>query len=289
MYCVVPSCRGPFYLAPVNTSNAKSQKKSTLFTIMPPELRNKIFDLVCTHYKDNKEPISERQSYHRSHFHHYQNRKFSTAILRTCKRVYEETKHLPRQSYEGVFWMERKEGRNLADWMSELSSVQIYASQIWLEGNGIGILYLLNFCQRLQHVKISMRSLEWQPTVRHEPKPMQPDPYGFNSMGPELQKSWLLRTFELEVETVASRKAELDAAVEQLEDWSMPVGPGQKTLKLNQEKTLRTGWIGPEDCEYFFSVSERISCWTFALSFLFHLLVSFLYNVPDTSCNSYND
>lgn len=76
-------------------------------------------------------------------------------------------------------------------------------------------------------------------TPRAEPS----QPFEEKSWGNQFRNINGLKEFQLELETVESKKDELDAIVARARGWKFPLGNGQ-VLVLNQAKTTRTGWVG---------------------------------------------
>jgi hypothetical protein len=82
----------PHHDSPIPTSNAHPQSQSPLFTTLPGELRNEIFRLALQQHVDTSR-LYERET--------YWTRPgvegplaIDTALLRTCKRVWGETKDM---------------------------------------------------------------------------------------------------------------------------------------------------------------------------------------------------
>lgn len=69
------------------------------------------------------------------------------------------------------------------------------------------------------------------------------DPFEVHSWGAQFRNIKGLKKFQLELETIDKKKAELDALVERAPGWRFPLGDGQ-LLVLDQAKTRRAGWVG---------------------------------------------
>lgn len=80
-------------LAKISPENSHGQLQSPLFGVLPPELRNEIFSLVCTQYEDRRRPFPDNAFYYRPGHTAY--KRVDTALLLTCRRIYYETKALP--------------------------------------------------------------------------------------------------------------------------------------------------------------------------------------------------
>ena len=76
-------------LPPIDTSNANSQKQSPLVGRISAEIRNHILDLALTTHPSKQEPFEEG-AYHCRPGFRYTDVKFDTALLRTCRRIYEK-------------------------------------------------------------------------------------------------------------------------------------------------------------------------------------------------------
>ena len=76
------------------------QRGSPLFSVLPPEIRNRIFAFACTAYEII--PYTPNDWFYRPGYHGH--RRISAALLATCKRIYVETYTLPLELNEHVFW-----------------------------------------------------------------------------------------------------------------------------------------------------------------------------------------
>jgi hypothetical protein len=80
--------------------NIDDQRGSPLFSVLPPEIRNRIFAFASTAF--------ETLPYHPSAWFyrpgHDAHRRISTTLLATCKRIYLEAFTLPLRLNEHVFW-----------------------------------------------------------------------------------------------------------------------------------------------------------------------------------------
>jgi hypothetical protein len=76
----------------ISNTTCNSQSESSLFTL-PGEIRNEIYKWVLAqeNSKLNRE-FDRDQAFYRPDFTHFQF--IDTALLRTCKRVYQETRHI---------------------------------------------------------------------------------------------------------------------------------------------------------------------------------------------------
>lgn len=85
-------------MAPVFANAVNSQKDCPLFTKIPQELRDRIFDLVVTPHEEKHVPYPKALRYSRPGFRHSDG-KLSIALLRCCQLIYSQTCHLPAKKY----------------------------------------------------------------------------------------------------------------------------------------------------------------------------------------------
>ncbi|KAF2440668.1 hypothetical protein P171DRAFT_524669 [Karstenula rhodostoma CBS 690.94] len=115
------------------------QFQSPLFGKIPPEIRNEIFGLALTEYVPEGNEWMGRLS--ETKFRGYGNvlsrryvdrpgyrglKTVDTDLLRTCKRVYDETKLLPLQGLEVCFYISQKQRAPTPYTMSKYTSVHSY-------------------------------------------------------------------------------------------------------------------------------------------------------------------
>ena len=151
----------------MDLSNTDPQLACPLFNRLPPELRNRIFDLACAHYFTHEKPFNPESDYYRPCFRS-RDRKISLTLPRTCKCVYSETKHLPLSNYEEVIWLYN--GPRYAAGGFEnarphgLANLHIFVQQCYLEGRLARSNPLTGMPAPLSHVKhfkITMRFTDW--------------------------------------------------------------------------------------------------------------------------------
>lgn len=263
----------------IDTSNANPQKESPLFTRVPGEIRDHIFDLALTAYSGKQEPFAKDSYYYRPGFR-YADQKLDTALLRTCRRIYQEAYVIPFENYECVEWHERERGPSSAEarrfargdascpW---LTSLHLFTQQFWLEDsswpNKARNVALRQ--KNLRHLKITIRHSDWwwwessaplildakhkgtKGRVIREPSTAA-DGFHVNSWGHQFSVFKGLETFELELETVEGKRKELNKIVTRAADWRLPLGDGN-VLVLNPARTKRTGWHGLKLRECFSS------------------------------------
>lgn len=80
--------------------NIDDQRGSPLFSVLPPEIRNRIFAFACTAFETI--PYTPNDWFYRPGYHAH--RRISATLLATCKRIYLEAFTLPLRLNEHVFW-----------------------------------------------------------------------------------------------------------------------------------------------------------------------------------------
>ena len=150
-------------VASINTSNANPQKESPLFARIPGEIRDHIFDLALTAYSGKQEPFAKNSYYYRPGFR-YADQKLDTALLRTCRRIYQEARLVPFENYERVEWQgQRGRGPSKAEaekfargdaFSPWLTSLHLFTQQFWLEDS---FWRTIGRRQNLRHLKITIR------------------------------------------------------------------------------------------------------------------------------------
>ncbi|KAL9603183.1 MAG: hypothetical protein Q9219_001386 [cf. Caloplaca sp. 3 TL-2023] len=258
-----------------STKEINPQTASPLFNRIPPELRNHIFRLVLTAYEDPRRTYNKFAYYYRPGYACA--RRIETALLRTCRLVYAETARLPASINELTAWYYReppiteeneyahvhKTIHSEAAWLrrQELRKVHIFTQQIWLEREGYFDVFLdLWEHARPTHLAITLRHTDWWWWEEGFPLALDPKQYGKASVtihsqpshpfrpgswGSQFQKVKGLQVLQLELETLAGKKAELDAIIARAKGWKFTLGDGN-VLILDESKTRRTGWIGAE-------------------------------------------
>ena len=255
---------------PIDTSNANPQTESPLFSRIPGEIRDHIFDLALTPYAGKQEPFEKNAYYYRPGFR-YADQKIDTALLCTCRQIYREARQVPAQNCESVEWHQRERGPpaslarryRIAFICPWLKSLHFFTQQIWLES--YWSVAALNIAQQrypnLQHLRITIRHSDWWWWERSAPLVLDAkrkgnngrtsavrysiasDEFHVDSWGRQFSFLKGLKTFELELETVEGKRKELDEIVIRAADWRFPLGDGN-VLVLNPTRTRRTGWHG---------------------------------------------
>lgn len=89
-------------------SNINLQQKSPLFSVLPAEIRSLIFSYALTDYEDTAQDTFGRDTYwYRPGYQ--AKRRTATELLRTCKRVFQETWFLPFALAEHCFFLTHQE------------------------------------------------------------------------------------------------------------------------------------------------------------------------------------
>ena len=84
-------------------SPPNQQEDSVFFTLFPKEIRDRIFDLAITPYEKREDFLPEDLQYNRPGFRNSY-RRISTALLRTCQRIYVETCDISARNYIKIDW-----------------------------------------------------------------------------------------------------------------------------------------------------------------------------------------
>jgi len=227
------------------------QSACPLFTRIPPEIRNSIFQLALTEYDDTDHPYEQSAVYCRPdyRFRH----RIDTDLLRTCRRIYLEAHLLPVAINEHVFWCYRgpPERRYSADpqaYFETMTSqqrdavdcVHFFTQQFWLEGQ------FMDACRiplmRPRKLKITLRHTDWWLWEYRAKLGIDPRLAGrvpCNEMGREPRADEVqlgfghqfrylrgLRELEMEFETTQSKLAELGAIVQRALVWKFDLHDG---------------------------------------------------------------
>lgn len=271
---------------PIDTSNANSQEDSPLFGRIPGEIRDHIFDLALTAYSGKQEPFEKNAYYYRPGFR-YADQRLDTALLRTCRRIYQEACLVPFQNYERVEWHLDVHGPSVADAIKFaradaispwLASLHLFTQQFWLEGyswrNKARKIALRN--TNLRHLRITIRHSDWRwwefsaplvldaKQIEQKATPSSTkcstaaDGFHVNSWGHQFSVFKGLKTFKLELETVEGKREALDEIVIWAADWRLPLGDGN-VLVSNPARTERNGWHGVKLRECILS-AKLITC-----------------------------
>ncbi|KAL8998127.1 MAG: hypothetical protein Q9169_002748 [Polycauliona sp. 2 TL-2023] len=250
---------------------ADPQLNCPLLSRIPPEIRAHIFELALTAYEDpNAKKYRQDAYYYRPGF--TRAHRIDTSLLSTCRRIYWETSNFPASINEHTSWYWReppgikKNFPPIDDRPSSIIRCQglriahVFAQQIWLEGDGFTGYTALWEDACPTTLIITLRHSDWWWWEEGAPLTMDPkqpgkasitrhsqpsDPFAPRSWGNQFRKIKGLRKLVLELETVETKKSELDAIVDRAEGWKFVLGD-DRTLSLNKSKTRRTGWLGAD-------------------------------------------
>ena len=146
--------------------DVNQQSACPLFTIIPPEIRNKIFRLALLSYCDpNQPPYPLNEYYARPDY--LRPRRIDTSLLETCRLIYLETRLVPIIYNEHVVWCYRGPPNALRpkrhfecmtpEQKAAVSDVHLFTQMYWLEQTS-------NFVPkeiRPRYLKITIRQSDW--------------------------------------------------------------------------------------------------------------------------------
>ncbi len=262
----------------LDTSNTEPQTQSSLFSRIPGEIRNHIFDLALTAYPGKQEPLYKNAYYCRPGFR-YADMKIDTALLLTCRRAYREARLVPLHNYEHVSWSEFRCAPSVRDakrcpidsrsgdiypWVP---SLYLFAARGYLEDIGWRI-YVRDprvlALKDLRSLKITIRHCDWNSfetgyplelDAKQEPMPLATrrstatDEFQKKSWGRQFLVFKGLKKLELELETIEERREEIDGIITRAADWRFPLQHGN-VFVMNPARTKKTGWHGVRHREY---------------------------------------
>ena len=162
---IEPVAQDPAENCPINP-----QLSSPLFTSIPPEIRNYIFELVLTSYDDKNRPYKKGAFYYRPDHRHAQ--KIDTALLLTCRRIHVETEAIPASLNEHTSWYQRappdvlKNSFSLEDSPAALKrrqgleTIHLFTQQFWLEDSFKAFSRKFKFT-KVTRLTITIRHTDW--------------------------------------------------------------------------------------------------------------------------------
>jgi hypothetical protein len=114
-------------LKQINPSNSHAQLQSPLFSTLPPELRNQIFELAVSQQEDNISGDEQHQDkwYNDARIGIKFRYAIHTDLLRTCRRIYYETSSIPMQSTTHRMKLETFSSEVATTWFSRLTAKNI--------------------------------------------------------------------------------------------------------------------------------------------------------------------
>ena len=257
---------------PAESLEFNAQSQCPLFTKLPAEIREHIFGYAVTKSHRGTIPYPEDSFWYRPGFR-YEDRRLDWALLATCRRIYQETRHLPALQREVVLWRSRGPIRSTPQKMPDpaIRRLRIFTQQFWLESPQwrFEAQRWSRSLTDLQTLIITLRHSDWWFWERHEPLGIDPErsararpmikrdktriPNGDDLLDFNANRiKWRdgiscfenLQRFELELETREGKRGELDTIVKEAEDWLLPMPGKRSIMKMNPAKTRRNGWIG---------------------------------------------
>jgi hypothetical protein len=248
-----------------SSTSFDSQDASPLFALLPPELRNTIFKLALAPYPDTSVPALPFDSpafRPETEYPCVQD----VALLRVCRRIYLETYSIPAALVTIVSWalvrMNRAPpdaprrppfGCMLTKARAPVRALHVYAQQCGIEQPGWLHIALgcpgwrdpAEFVPGLRTLRVTLRHTDfwgWE-----EDHPLQLDGSEGGKYGPQWRAALAalprLETFELALETLERRRAELDALIEPVCAWKIPLGNG-RVLSANGIALRAHTWEG---------------------------------------------
>lgn len=250
------------------------QKDSPLFTILPAELRNIIFELATQPYDDPSNPYKESDYYYRPG--HHAKQKSDIALLLTCRLIWLESNHLPLQQACPTFWFKAEERRPewtrrakvhwgryalrraKTEWISEegrftgfmkglgygngknLREMQFFGQLAWLESSQLK--YLLQDVRPIPpRIIVTVRHTDWWWWENDQPLTL--DTEWITSFLLDRRSGKKAEEFVLELETLNSKVEHLQNVIIEkvkkdcgnVEGWVLQEGAGKEVAS----------WTGP--------------------------------------------
>lgn len=254
----------------ITPDNMNDQPHCPLFTIIPPEVRNRIYEFSLE-YGDTdpstRPAYRKRALYYRPGFQ--RPRRINTALLQTCRRIYFEAYLVPIATNEHTFWLHRAPphvknaaspeqyfGRMTPDQRAAVQHLHFFMQQYCLEGlwgqicrslGGIGV--------RPRKITITLRHSDWW--LWEDNYDLGIDPFQDRRVDAREMRRWMqvpgyrnkvirrnsawgyqfqhvpsLEEIEIEFETVMRKKAQLDAIVAwAAKEWIFPLGGSDNSKK----------------------------------------------------------
>ncbi|TFB01747.1 hypothetical protein CCMA1212_006184 [Trichoderma ghanense] len=237
-----------------------AQKDSPLFSLLPPEVRSKIFALAVAEYEDVDNPYPIDASWRPSHC---APRKICLNLLLTCRAVYLEACFLPFESIEQSVWLNRAHSHPMlwAQAMQKINKLLATLEQQLGHAKGeIGCLHVYATVEAVEQgilLKQVLRSPGLHPrqlvlTISHDDWP------DWNWDAPlRFEADWIKRisgaissstqVFNIELEAVEQKKDQLDVVGKHIaEHWFFRRSDGTVLYADVSGKCLRVSqWIGP--------------------------------------------
>lgn len=246
-----------------------AQSSSPLFRHIPPELRQIIFDFALTEEYaatetwpqwDCKNDVGKLAWWVRPD---YLGRKIVfTSVLRTCKRVYIESRGFVGKNKTHIFWHGQHRGpRNLpfhdehsyferftTAQLSTIKAIRLHIPSVYLAAH-LHMVCRLNLLQNIEILHLTLRRsdwLHWESNAKMALNPTGPDrgqhPSQFQmsvqvgnvpvdtwsdmAWGSAFKNMPMLKEILLELESTIDRGSELMALVQDAQEWKFPRNDG---------------------------------------------------------------
>lgn len=253
-----------------NPGHINPQSSSPLFSTIPGEIRNRIFEFALSEYDDETKPYRPNNWFYRPGYHYPQ--KISTSILQTCRRIYFEAHLPPITQNEHVFWGYRGPkllwnngaeyplrayvNRMTSEQRDAVEVIHYFTQQFVLEGHWGGITHAIG---RARKIKITIRHQDWwywesddrlgiNPFHRGRALWYQMDYADPSSVGPsawgyQFRNVQGLQELEIEFETLTRKKYQLDAIVQRALGWEFDLADG-RVLSAEGTNVVQSSWEG---------------------------------------------
>ncbi|KAJ6470635.1 hypothetical protein C8R47DRAFT_1148794, partial [Mycena vitilis] len=235
----------------ISASHVNPQLQSPLFATLYPEIRNLLFTIALTEYDDPTRPYGRHECYYGPGFEFAG--RIDTNLLLSCRVVYLETSTLPVALNEHVFWMESRRGppgrpfsnldhntyfgRMTPQQRAAVQRVRFFSQLFWLEGR---IAQTWPSALTVRKLAITNRHTDWWRWEDDEPLRMKPPQLAWDSWVRSMPQ---LDELELELETIESKKEQLEERVQVALGWKFPLEDGD-TLVHDGNAPAKSMWVG---------------------------------------------
>ncbi|KAK0451349.1 uncharacterized protein EV420DRAFT_1560558 [Desarmillaria tabescens] len=220
------------------------QTASPLFSAIPPEVRNIIFQLALCSYRDEARAYPGNAYYFRPGYEYGQ--RIDTALLLTCRRVYNETRLLPVICNEHVFWCFRgppgssaqpaRYFRNMAEEQQDaVDCVHFFTQLFWLEENFAGACAIAEM--RPRKLKITIRHSDWWYWEQNQRLALK------GGWTDKIRLLKRLEEFEIELETFERDKDQMLAIAQRIRNWKIDLWDG-RVLSTEGRPLVHGRWRG---------------------------------------------